>query len=222
MSEATSNRNETTPEMSLSQRLKRAAIAALFFLILLIPRIRRLRRRVRAWTAIRIALGVAGLLLGWRFFSASGAAFALGSLALILFAVAVRATPVVKSLDEMARELGALVVLNGGTFVSESGESSPGAHIFAGVDRLIVVDAHSRLLREIPTAKVQRCVARPTELAGAEPHEGGGWQLEITWDSGAPQTAQFRFEGFFAEHLARVAESTIAHLRRRELPVLKT
>ena len=35
------------------------------------------------------------------------------------------------------------------------------------------------------------------------------------------RTARFRYDGFFAEHLARVAETTVRNVLRRELPVLR-
>ena len=35
------------------------------------------------------------------------------------------------------------------------------------------------------------------------------------------RTARFRYDGVFAEHLARVAENTVRNVMRRDLPVLK-
>ncbi len=215
MAEATSNRNELAPALSPGQRLKRAAIGVLFFLILLIPRVRRLRRRVRVWTAVRVVAGVAGIGLAMMFFSGRGAGFLAGAALLVLFALLVRATPVVKSLDDRVRELGAVVVLNGGTFIPSAGEAGCAVHIFAGAERLTVEDGRGSRFLEIPLAKIQRCAAR-----ALEPGEGKPWELEITWDSPNPKPAKFRFDGFFAEHLGRVAESTIENLRRKDLPVL--
>jgi hypothetical protein len=35
------------------------------------------------------------------------------------------------------------------------------------------------------------------------------------------RTARFRYDGVFAEHLARVAENTLRTVLRRDLPVLR-
>ncbi len=201
--------------MTSGQRLKRAAIGVLFFLILLIPRVRRLRRRVQLWTAVRICCGLAGLSLVWLYFHGRGPGVLAAGTLLILFAGLARATPVQKSLEDRARELGALAVLNGGIMFPSGGEPACKVNIFAGAERLTIEDARGRTLLEFPLTKVQRCAAR-----ALEPGEGKPWELEIVWDSSNPQTARFRFDGFFAEHLARVAETTIANLRRKELTVL--
>lgn len=215
MAEATSNRNELGPELSAGRRLLRGAIGVLFYLILLIPRVRRLRRRVRLWTGIRIAAGLAGIVLGAAFLRGGSAGFLVGALALVLFALLIRSTPVKKSIEDRARDLGALVVLNGGRWISSTGEPACAANIFAGTERLIVEDGAGRALVQIPLARIQRCRAQ-----ALEPGEGSPWELEIIWDSPSPQTARFHYTGFFAEHLARVAETTIETLRRKELPVL--
>jgi hypothetical protein len=41
------------------------------------------------------------------------------------------------------------------------------------------------------------------------------------WESGEVRTSTFRYEGFFAEHLARVAETTLRGVWKKGLPVLK-
>ena len=217
MTETTSNRNELRPELTPGQRLKRAAIGVLIFLILLIPRVRRLRRRVRLWTGFRIAAGVAGLVLGTVFLSGGSTGFLVGGVTLALFALLIRATPVRKSLEDQARELGALVVLNGGDWIPPTGNPALAADIFAAAERLIVEHGGGRTLLEIPLAEIQSCAARAIELG-----EGKPWELEIAWNSPGPQTARFHFDGLFAEHLARVAETTIGNLRRKELPVLNS
>jgi len=51
--------------------------------------------------------------------------------------------------------------------------------------------------------------------------EAQTWDLAITWESKDMRTARFRYDGFFAEHLARVAETTVRNVLRRELPVLR-
>lgn len=211
---AEKTRNELGPELSPGQRLKRAAIGVLFYLILLIPRVRRLRRRVRLWTAIRIVSILAGSALNWLFMHGRGIGFIATGTLLIALGLLVSATPVQKSLEDRARELGALAVLNGGMMMPPPGGSACKVNIFAGAESL-TIESGGRILLEIPLAKIQRCAARALEAG-----EGKPWELEISWDSSNPKSARFRFDGFFAEHLARVAETTIESLRRKELPVL--
>jgi len=209
------------PRRSL-QAAKRAAIGALFFLILQIPRIRRLRRRVWVWTVVRILAVMAGGWLTWRFgFTELRAGYVLCAVALILFATFVRARPPVKSLDEKAREFGALVTLNGGKFALANDIGSPEeVHIFAGADRLLVVNHRDLVLNEIPLPAVKRISAQAVVRAGSPSAEGVPWELTVTWDAGTPQVARFRFEGFFAEHLAGVGAATLQGLLRKDLTVL--
>jgi hypothetical protein len=170
---------------------------------------------------IRIIAGLAGLGLGWRAYHSGSGWLIGGATTLVLFALLVRAKPAERSLDETARELGALTVLNGGTFVLMTGQPRPGVHIFAGLERLVVLDGRKRRLCEIPMAKLRRCIAQPVAPFGDAIAEGKPWELVVAWESESPLEARFRFQGFFAEHLARVAERSLRNLLTRELPVLK-
>jgi hypothetical protein len=194
---------------------KRAAIGVLFFLILLIPRFRRLRRRVWAWSLVRgIAVVLGGVLL-WRY-APAGAGFFLGGLFLVAFGVLVHAKPQTQSVEEKARQLGALVVLNGGTFVPARGPAHPNAQIFVFPERLLVLNGRQEAAAEIPLVGLRCYAAHPASSAAVE--EGKPWDFEIVGES---VSARFRYEGFFAEHLARVAETTLRHLLRKDLPVLR-
>jgi hypothetical protein len=56
------------------------------------------------------------------------------------------------------------------------------------------------------------------EITSAQAEESHGrWFLRIEW---ASKSAAFVYRGVFAEHLARVAESTIHSVMRPALPVL--
>ncbi len=204
------------------QAAKRAAIGALFFLILQIPRIRRLRRRVWMWTVVRILAAMAGGWLAWRFgFAELKAGYVLCAVALMLFATFVRARPPVKSLDEKAREVGALVTLNGGKFAPANDMGSPEeVHIFAGAERLLVVNHRDQVLSDIPFSAVKRISALAVDAAGSPTPEGVPWELTVEWNSGTPQAARFLFEGFFAKHLASVGAATLQSLQRKDLTVL--
>ncbi len=208
---------------ALGQGSKKAALAVLFSAVLLIPRIRRLRRRPRLWNAIRLSAAAVGAWLVWRAAHTQAAWGSLvGGTILLALAVAMRPQPLTKSLDELARELEALAALNGGEFVPDSeGARAPGAKILVAAERLVVVDRSHRSLLEIPVRSIRRVASGPSSGDSSNAREGAPWRLEITWEAGRTQAAVFLFEGFFAEHLARVAENTLRSLMRKELPVLK-
>jgi len=179
----------------------------------MIPRIRRLRRRVVAWACVRLGAAVCGCWLVWRHQHAgAGIASLVAGLLLFAFSLLVHAKPEEKSMDAIARELGALIVLNGGTFL-ESPDSSPipRAQIFVLPEQIMVLGPRERRLLEIPLAKVRNIAAHPlTNKAG---EAADGWNVEIHWGSGAPGSTTFQYDGPFAQHLAQVTESTLrSHL----------
>ncbi len=189
----------------------------------MIPRARRLRRRVRVWTTIRAAAACGGAWFIWRFiYAGAGAGYLVFGLLLLVFGLLVSARPEAKSVDAQAREFNALVVLNGGTFVPpQGGKPSRGVRIFVNPERLFVLDERDRALAEIPLAAVRHLVARAAVLQPASGGAGKLWQLEVSWERGDVHTVTFRFEGFFAEHLARVAETTLRNVMKKDLPVLR-
>ena len=85
-----------------------------------------------------------------------------------------------------------------------------------------MVDEHEHTLEEIPLVRVRELAARPVPPQGEPQGEAPTWDLAITWESKDIRTARFRYDGFFAEHLARVAETTVRNVLRRGLPVLKS
>jgi hypothetical protein len=109
--------------------------------------------------------------------------------------------------SDKARELGALVVVNGGRFKVGDAPSFA-AQLFIGADHVSVLDAHFQSFLEIPVSEITSALAE-------ESH--GRWFLHINW---ANKTAAFLYRGVFAEHLARVAESTVQSVLRPALPVL--
>jgi hypothetical protein len=203
--------------------LKRAALSVLFTAILIIPKIRALRRKIWEWSAVRLLAAALGCLLGWRYKHANGglADLVLG-IALMAFGLLVRAKPQAKSVDAQAREFDALVVLNGGAFIPHGADRpSRLVSIFVNPDRLFVVDEREHTLEEIPVIRVRELEARPVTVPGEPETEAQTWDLEITWESIEMRTARFRYDGVFAEHLARVAENTLRNLLRKELPILR-
>ncbi|HUI42435.1 MAG TPA: hypothetical protein VL523_10755 [Terriglobia bacterium] len=212
-------------------RLKRAAFAVLFGAILLIPRLRRLRRRPAAWACLRLAAVAAGGWLVWRFARGHGGADApagpgiaslLAGMALAAIGLLVRARPEAQSLDAVARELNALVVLNGGSFVSgDSSRPVPHVNIVVSAERLTVLTRKHRQVAEIPLAAVRELSSRQVSTATKKMGEAARWELAVSWNAAGLRTSRFVYDGFFAEHLARVAEQTIASQWKKELPVLK-
>jgi len=203
---------------------KKAALSVLFAAILIIPKVRALRRKIWEWSAVRLLAAALGCLLGWRYKHANGGIVDLvAGVALMTFGLLVRAKPHAKSVDAQARELDALVVLNGGAFIPPGTERpSRLVSIFVNPHRLFVVDDHNHTLEEIPLVRVRELSVSRRISAQDEPDaEPQTWELEITWESKEMRTARFRFDGVFAEHLARVAENTVRNLLRKDLPVLR-
>ncbi len=194
---------------SPTEKLRRVALLALFASVLLIPKTLALRRQRRVWNILRGAAAVVGALLVvvpmglWSSWLAAVAG-------LLLFVTALLIGPLdpEKSVDQQARELGALVVINGGSFHAPSGPPIR-AQLFVGSGRVIALDASKRPLVEIPFGELSSVRAE---------RANGGWKLLVEWDH---SSAEFSYEGFFAEHLARVAETTLRSQAHPGLPVLK-
>jgi hypothetical protein len=201
-----------SPEQSESRRsatsLREVLIGALFAVVLLVPKLLHLRRNPKVWMFFRIFLGLVGASLvivpvGM------GNSFFLSVLGLAMFIGAILLPPAKPSTnrDDKARELGAFVVVNGGRF--KLGEApSFAAQLFVGPDHVSVLDSDFQSYLEIPVSEI-------TSARGEESH--GRWYLRIDW---ANTTATFLYRGVFAEHLARVAESTLHGVMRPALPVI--
>lgn len=207
-SEAQSDSPAALPE-PLGARLRRAGLAVLFAAILLIPKLLRVRRDARTWLAFRVALGLLGAALVvvplglWNSWFA-----AVFGLALFLAAALLGPAAPVTTVDDKTRELGALVVVNGGEYAQAPGRPSV-VRLFVGPDRIWVLDSSLRSLIAIPLAEISLLHAMPSSP---------GWTLRIEWPDHA---AQFGYRGFFAEHLARVAEYTIRVVMRPSLPIIQ-
>jgi hypothetical protein len=191
-----------------SGKLHNAAIGALFALVLIVPKVAHLRRNPRSWMFFRIFLGIAGaalviLPLGF------GSSFVPAIVGLAMFITAILLPPAEPDVitGDKAREWGALVVVNGGRFKLGEGPSFD-AQLFVGDKQISVRDARLESALEIPVGEI-------TSAQAEESH--GRWFLRVNW---AGKTAVFVYRGVFAEHLARVAETTIRGVMRPALPVL--
>ena len=199
---------------------KKTALAVLFGIILLIPRLRRLRRRVWAWTVVRILsvlLGGTLLLLFAR--SAGGMKSLLFGMVLTAFGALVRARPQTKSVDDTTRELDALVALNGGALLGVDGTKPiRNVTIFVHTERLVVLTKARERLVEIPIATLRQVQVECGSVGPVDKKQTA--DLEITWGTDAGRSARFRYEGTFSEHLARVAQETIVSVSKKRLPVV--
>ena len=207
MKDATASAHDA-PNSSVT-RLRNIAVGAAFAVVLLIPKMLHLRRNPRSWAGFRILLGIAGAALVvlpiglWK-------SYLLGVVGLAMFIAAIllpAARPDTR-IAEKSRELGAFVVVNGGRH-QPGNDRSHSTHLFVGPEHVWALDSHLQPLVVIPVS----------ELASAEVEEtGGAWVLHIRWDN--DRTAEFTYRGLFAEHLARVAESTLRGVMRPGLPVI--
>ena len=109
--------------------------------------------------------------------------------------------------DEKARELGALIVVNGGRF-QPSNERATSVQIFVGAEQLWVLSSRFRPLLVIPVNEISSATVEQVR------HR---WLLRISWSG---RTAKFFYRGMFSEHLARVAETTLQSVMRPALPVI--
>jgi hypothetical protein len=193
---------------SLGMRLRNAAIGVLFAIILLLPKVLHIRRDERSWMAFRILLGVAGAglvilpLAIWNSWLAG-----IAGLAMFLTAALLPPAKPNTSMDDKAKELGALVVVNGGKYQPGTGPASP-VRLFVGAEHIWALNSHLHPLLRIPVSGITSVLAEEA---------ASGWVVHVRW---ADRMAEFSYTGIFAEHLARVAESTIRSVMPSSLPIL--
>jgi len=197
-------------------RLRQAGLFVLFSIVLLIPKTLALRRRRKLWNSLRVLTGLAGGLLAGGNLAAVAPLPGLGNIPLfagvllIVLALVVSPAETTAPVDEIARALDALVVLNGGMF--RAGEEKPAAvRLYLTPDRLHVLDLRHRRLLDIPVPEIR--TARVAEGASEKERK-----LVVEWRAGK---AEFSYEGFFAEHLAEVAQRTLESRLLSKLRVLQ-
>jgi len=202
----TANPALSQPE-GLGKRLRQLAVGALFALVLLIPKILDVRRNPRSWMVLRIFLGVAGAALAVLPLGlGTGFVPAIVGLAMFISAILLSPAKPDANADDKAHELGALVVVNGGRFQPGSAPSAA-VQLYVGAESVWALDRRFQPLLEIPVSEITTACAEQSEES---------WRLRMTW---ASHTAEFSYGGIFAEHLARVAETTIRGVMRPALPV---
>jgi hypothetical protein len=206
----------TAPATAASQhegtgtRLRNLLIGAMFAIVLLIPKLLHIRRNAQSWMAFRVFLGFAGAALVilplslWNSWLA-----AIAGLAMFLAAILLPPVQPRNSSDDKARELGALVIINGGSY--QPGNAAPASiQLFVGADRIWALDSHFQPLLVIPATEI-------TSANAIRAQAKNQWILQVRWSD---HIAEFSYRGIFAEHLARVAESTLGSVMHSPLPIL--
>jgi hypothetical protein len=196
-----------SPPPGIGTKLRNTFIGAFFLLVLLIPKLTQLRYNKHSWTFFRVVIGLAGaslvvlpIGLGNNYF------LALLGMAMFVAAILLPPAKPVVSADAKARELGALVVVNGGQY--QQGNTAAAVQLFVGAERVFVLDAQFQPL----------LVFSVNEITSARVEESPGtFRLTVVW---AEHAAEFCYYGIFAEHLARVAETTLRGVMRPALPVI--
>ena len=197
-----------SPQESLGRRLRHVAVGTLFALVLLIPKILHARLSPRSWMLFRIFLAIAGAVLVIVPLGASSSYVpAVVGLTMFISAILLPPAKPESNAGDKARELGALVVVNGGRF-KPGDASSFAAQLFVGAELISVRDSRLQSFLEIPVSEI-------TSAQAEDSHDR--WFLRINW---ANKTVAFAYHGVFAEHLARVAETTIRSVMRPALPVI--
>jgi len=201
---------QTAPSESRSDaaHFRNVFIGALFALVLLVPKLLQWRHNERSWVLFRTLLAILGAALVVLPIGL-GNSYVLALVGMALFIAAILLPPAKPeiSVDDKARELGALVVVNGGRFHPE-GAKQADVRLFVGSERISVLDSHFTQLLAIPVNEIT--------LAHAE-ESGSEWLLTVHW---AGSAAEFIYRGIFAEHLARVAETTVRSVMHPSLPVI--
>src|SRR5580698_1406788 len=203
VSERVTNSMDSTANPAASQtatalaRLQKMFIGALFAGVLLVPKILNLRRDERSWTAFRVLLGIAGagfVILPLAFWNSWLAAIA--GLAMFLTAALLPPALTIVTADDKARELGALVVVNGGKTRMSNGVSVP-VRLLVGTENIWALDAHLQTRLIIPVAEVTSVYSEEAEA---------GWVVRLRRPNAV-------------EEFAKVAESTIRSVIRPALPI---
>jgi len=190
-------------------RLRRGGLWLIFALVLMIPQVNRLRRRRKTWNSIRTLSVIAGAAMLLLAISRGHVIILLlaGSLVL-LFGLLVSAERPEISVDARAKELGALITVDGGQYIDAAGNRHR-TKLFVGPDRLWALDSALHVVLEVPLTQVQTLFVEPS---------GADWSFRL---EGQQTKAVFIYQGSFAQHLAGVAEATVRSRLNRELPVLR-
>jgi hypothetical protein len=201
-------------------RFRDSVADSLFFVSRTFPKVLTLRSSPSAWTGFRILLGIAGAALVVLPLSLWNAwAFAPVGLALFLLAVLLPPLRRDRGSAQAIEQLGAYMVLDGGNFcagadsIKESSDDDPCAvNFYLTPTRVWALDSQLRPLAVIPANEISLATAFPSQ---------SDWILRVRWQE---NSAEFIFDGLFAERRARLAEAGLRHLiqQKEQSPVART
>jgi hypothetical protein len=193
---------EMPPAEALSSlaRFRESVAESLFYLSRTYPKLLTLRSTPRAWTLFRFVLGTAGAALVVLPLSLWNA-WAFAPVGLVLFLVAVLLPPLRHDpgTAQAMAQLGAYRVLDGGRYSSATEGVMP-VNLFLAQSRVWALDHTLRPLVVIPSDEIVLAAAFPLQ---------NDWILRIGWKE---NSAEFIFDGLFAERRARSAEAGLRHL----------
>lgn len=183
---------------------------SLFQLSRAFPRLLKFRSTPGAWTAFRLALGIAGAglvvlpLSLWN-------AWAFAPVGLVLFLLAVLLPPIRqdRGTAEAIQQLGAYLVLDGGRLacgpLSPENSQPCAVSLFLTQTRVWALDPDLRPVVVIPAEEINVVTAFPSR---------DEWILRVSWQNGS---AEFLFAGLFAERRVRLAEQGLRLVHSSEL-----
>jgi hypothetical protein len=187
-------------------RFRDSVADSIFFVSRTFPKVLTLRSTPRAWTLFRILLGAGGAALVVLPLSLWNAwAFAPVGLALFLLAVLLPPLRQDRGSAEAIEKLGAYMVLDGGHFASGSGEPAE-INFYLTPTRVWALDDQLRPIQIIPADAISMATAFPAQ---------SDWILRIRWQE---NSAEFIFDGLFAERRARTTEAGLRHLIQQAQP----
>jgi hypothetical protein len=187
-------------------RFRESVADSLFFVSRNFPKLLALRSTPRAWTLFRILLGAAGAALVVLPLSLWNAwAFAPVGLALFLLSVLLPPLRQDRGTADAIEKLGAYLVLDAGRF-SNGTEQPLAVNFYLTLTRIWALDDQLRPVAVIPTNELSLATAFPS---------AGDWILRVRWQE---NSAEFIFDGLFAERRARIAEAGLRHLLQQAQP----
>ena len=208
---------EMPPAEALSSvaRFRESVADSLFFVSKTFPKVLKFRSTPRAWTGFRVMLGLAGAALVVLPLSLWNAwAFAPVGLALFLLAVLLPPLRQDRGNAQAVEQLGAYMVLDGGRYAVHPREVlAQEPHLQISVEpelaavnfyltpsRVWALDDQLRPAAVIPASEIAMATAFPSR---------DDWILRVRWKD---NSAEFIFDGLFAERRARLAEAGLQHL----------
>ncbi len=190
------------PAQALSpfERWRESAAELLFHVSRAFPKALTALSRPRVWTLFRVLLGSAGAglvvlpLSLWN-------AWAFAPVGLALFLAAVLLPPLRRDpgTAQAIEQLGAYLVLDGGRYTASAEVPLP-VNFFLTQNRVWVLDHLLRPLVVIPANEIVVASAFWSQ---------SDWILRVSWKE---NSAEFVYDGLFAERRARLAESGLRHL----------